>query len=341
MTTSTPYLERASFDDVLMALDEEELDIAFLVQTGSRAYGTATLYSDTDLIGFYVESDHETYGLQRAPRVKYRHRPGPFPRNDDGSLLGSIVNTLTDVEDGTELSFLQKMGTDERDDKADPNDVEILLLPMREYAQLAAAGNPEFFGPLFTDPESDLVVLMDERAAYLVAELREASISKHVCHRFAGYARSQRAVVLGEKKRRTNRHDLVTEHGYDTKAGSHLLRLLLVGHRLLAERTIHLPMPAEDISRVMAVCHGEAPLDELITQCDRLEQSLTEGIAVSSLSDEADMRAIDHALARVRTAGSLSRAFSAGAASQLLELVYYSYHPQSTGLYDPYALPRV
>lgn len=269
-------------------------DVAFLVQTGSRAYGTSTELSDTDLIGFYVETDHELYGLQRAQKLKYRVLLEDL-LDDRSRNAGSIIARLSR---GT---CLQQLGTGAGDSPAGYSDIEILLVPLREYTSLAAAGNPEFVSPLFVDFDSDLMVYCDTRGAYLVQQLREMVLTKHACFRLAGYARSQRDVVQGAGKRRTNRHDLVRAHGYDTKAGSHLLRLLLVGHRLLQERTVHLPMRIEDIERVMAIRRGEVLLSDLIVETGRLERELATAVEESDLPDEVDMERVDEILTEVYT----------------------------------------
>lgn len=307
------------------------LDIAFLVETGSRAYGTDVPGSDTDLIGFYVESRRELLGMRRAPRLKYRVRSF-VPVDEQGVVLGSVKQTSTDP-----IACLQQCGAGDRDDPARPDDVEVLLLPLKEYVALAAAGNPEFVGPLFTDLDGPLALIADRRARRLVAELREELVTKHAAHRVAGYARTQRSIVAGEGKRRTNRHDLVAEHGYDTKAGSHLLRLLLVGHRLVTDGVVELPMRPEEVALVLRVRRGEVSLEELLAVCQESEAELVSRIEGSAMRDEADMRQLDELVAQVYDATLLSPVFQEGASAQLDELVSYQYHPQATGLYDPYA----
>lgn len=297
MTMTT---DRRSLDDVIMALEDLDLDLSFLVQTGSRAYGTAMPDSDIDLVGFYVENEYETYGLRHAPKLKYRYRQGEFPRNEDGSLRDSVRHFFVDDATGEELSYLQKLGVNDHDEKAHPSDIEILLLPLREFVSLAAAGNPEFVTPLFTPENSDLVVYLDRRAAYLVPRLRDAVITKHAAHRIAGYARTQRGVVMGTGKRRTNRPDLVARDGYDSKAGSHLLRLLLVGCRLAHEHMIYLPMPSDDVARVMQVRAGNVPLGDLIDECDHLADELESLTEQSDLPDDVDMAVVNQLLVDVR-----------------------------------------
>lgn len=318
-----------SREQIMTAVAAIGVDIAFLVETGSRAYGTDLPGSDTDLIGFYFESERQTYGLQRAPRLKHRVRSSA-PLDEQGRVLESVVKRFPD---GT---VLQRCGAGERDDRALPDDVEVLLLPLREYAALAAAGNPEFFGPLHTALDGSLCLVADERARSLVPRLRESTLSKHAVFRIAGYARSQRDVVTGDKKRRTNRHDLVAKHGYDTKAGSHMLRLLIVGHRLVTTGAVDLPMPPEEAEEVMRVRRGEVPLDALLTTCDQLERLLVERAEQCSLPDEADMLSIDLDLCTAATARMLSSTFQEGASAQLDELISYDYHPQATGLHNPY-----
>lgn len=307
------------------------LDIALLVETGSRAYGTAVEGSDTDLVGLYVESRRELLGMRRAPRLKYRVRSF-VPVDERGAALGSVLRTSADGS-----ACLQQCGAGDRDDPARPDDVEVLLLPLKEYAALAAAGNPEFLGPLFTDLDGPLAVVADARGRRLAEGLRQELVTTHAAHRVAGYARTQRGIVAGDGRRRTNRHDLVAEHGYDTKAGSHLLRLLLVGHRLVSDGAIELPMRPEEAALVLRVRRGEVALQELLAVCEGSEQELVARIEASGLPEEADMAAVDELVAEAYEATLLAPAFEEGARAQLDELGSYQYHPQSTGLWNPYA----
>lgn len=289
--TNTPEITN---DIIIRLLRSQRLDVSFLVEAGSRSQGTDTPESDRDLVGFYAENDSELFGLREAPRKKYRVRETvPFSPGTT-SPLGSVV--AIDKQTGVCLQDMAAVGN--KPDRALPTDVEVLLLPLRDYVRLAAAGNIEFLAPLFTDLDGPSAVIADERARFLVPMLREILVTLHAAKRTAGYAAAQRAVVLGKKNRRTNRSDLVTRHGYDTKAGSHLLRLLIVGHRLMTTRAFDLPMLPEEAEEVKKVRRGEVPLDALITTCDQLERLLVERIAANEqqLPDEAPMDEVDELL---------------------------------------------
>jgi len=255
--------------DLLSAVRATSLDVAMLVEYGSRAYGTANVSSDRDLLGVYVEHDHEIYGLRSADTQVFRY-------DDDGELTQMVS---------------------ENDPRAEATDVEMVFHPLRKYVSLAAAGNPAVLGTLWSTAE---LKVLPSAAGELLAEGRALFLSKHAGFRHAGYARAQRNALLGHTNRRTNRPELIALHGYDTKYAAHLIRLLMAGLDLVRDRVFHLPMKPEQLEQLAEIRHGEVPLEDVVTLSEKLEQELTTETEDSDLPDSADYDAINDLLRQVR-----------------------------------------
>ncbi|WP_311245412.1 MULTISPECIES: DNA polymerase beta superfamily protein [unclassified Microbacterium] len=247
------------------------LNVAMLVEYGSRAYGTAGDASDRDLLGVYVEHDHEVYGLLSAETQIFRFGAG---------------GTMTQM-------------VSEKDPRSSEGDVEMIFHPLRKFVSLAAAGNPSVLGTLWSGPEH---YLMRSAAARLLADHRHLFLSKHACFRHAGYARAQRDALLGRTNRRTNRPELILEHGYDSKYAGHLIRLLLAGLTLVRERTFHLPMKPEHVEQLLEIRRGEVNFDDVIAWSEKLEQELSDETEDSDLPDKVDYDAINDLLRDIRRA---------------------------------------
>ena len=252
------------------ALTSTGLDVAMLVEYGSRAHGTATDASDHDLFGLFIEHDHQVYGLDSADSHNFRlHADGEL------ELMALSLNPAP----------------------ASADDVEMTIHPLRKYVRLAAAGNPTIFSTLWT-PE--LLQVKTTPASELLMAHRNAFLSKHVGFRHAGYARAQRQGLLGQGNKRTNRPSLILEHGYDTKYGAHLIRLLFAGLDLVRERTVHLPMKPEQVEFLLEIRRGDVDLDDLVTLSEKLEHELTTETEDSDLPESVDYDAMNNLLRTIR-----------------------------------------
>jgi predicted nucleotidyltransferase len=246
------------------------LDVMLLAEYGSQAHGTATEASDHDLLGIYVEHDHQLYGLEKPETANFRVLA-------DGNLqmLGVAANT-------------PRSGAD---------DVEMHFHPLRKYVSLAARGNPTVLSAMWA--YDDLAVVRT-RAGDMLASVREAFLSKHAGFRHAGYARAQRDALLGLTNKRTNRPELVALHSYDTKYGAHLIRLLYAGLDLVRDRTFHLPMKPEQLDLLREIRRGEVPLEDLLTLSEKLEHELTTETTDSNLPDSVDYEVMNTLLRDIR-----------------------------------------
>jgi len=132
---------------------------------------------------------------------------------------------------------------------------DITTYSLRNYLKLALAGNPSVLETLWCP-------VLDSDDELMLAELymmRHAFIGRHFIPRFRGYMKSQADKLLGNKHG-TNRKELVSEHGYDTKFAMHTLRLGLECRLLLETRELPLPIPEPDLECLRLYRMGTYPL---------------------------------------------------------------------------------
>jgi predicted nucleotidyltransferase len=175
--------------------------------------------------------------------------------------------------------------------RSGPGDLDLVAYSLRKWLRLALAGNPTVLLLLFSPPES--LLICTERGASLRA-LAPAIVSRKAGPRFVGYMRTQKERLIGTRgQRRVNRPELLEAHGFDTKYAMHVARLGLQGIELLSTGRLTLPMTEPDRSRVMAIRRGDVPLDEALTEIDKIERQLHEAVEASPLRAEPDYERVD------------------------------------------------
>lgn len=98
--------------------------------------------------------------------------------------------------------------------------------------------------------------------------------------------------VNWKKTRNPKRAFIEEKHGYDTKHGYHLMRLMrmckeiLETHRVIVKRTV-------DRDELMAIRNGQVSYDELIERADRLESECEVLYETSTLRKQPDRQFLD------------------------------------------------
>lgn len=86
-------------------------------------------------------------------------------------------------------------------------------------------------------------------------------LSKLAYHSFGGYAASQ-LYKIENRNPVGKRKDIIEIHGYDTKHGMHLIRLLKMGIEALTTGELKVQRP--DRKELMRIREGKVPLGELM-----------------------------------------------------------------------------
>lgn len=218
-------------------------------EVGSVAHGLGVPESDHDYHGVYIDPPEALIGLNGS-KGAFRHRDRP---------------------EGV---------------KSEPGDEEATFYALRDYARLAAAGNPTVLTLLFTPTLTvhDSIGLQANRDMFL---------SKQIATTHVGYATSMFRRLTGDLAPRTNRPQLIEEHGYDTKAAFHAIRHLIQGHELLMFGTMTMPMYPMVCKYLLDVRAGKYTEQDVINAILAWHDKIEHAAETSQLPDRADMGRIN------------------------------------------------
>ena len=97
-----------------------------------------------------------------------------------------------------------------------------------------------------------------------------------------------------QRDRNPKRAALEAEHGYDTKHGMHLIRLLRMGLEILRDGEVR--VRRGDADELLAIRNGALGYDELLAQANALELGMREALKTTRLPRVPDEEAIDELL---------------------------------------------
>ena len=221
-------------------------------QVGSGVHGTSISgQDDRDEMGICLEPPEYVTGIARVP-----------------AGVDSATTTI-EFEQYQRHTVWDKPGG--LANRSGAGDLDVVIYSARKWCRLALAGNPTVRLLLFV-PDAE-VVHRNEAGAELVANAHRF-VSRRAADRFLGYLRTQKASMTGESGGHTNRPELVSSYGYDTKFAMHALRLGVQGVELLTTGRITLPVPEPDRQYLRAVRRGEVAQAEVVAAVEAAEQKL-------------------------------------------------------------------
>lgn len=100
-----------------------------------------------------------------------------------------------------------------------------------------------------------------------------------------------------QRERNPARAALEAEHGYDTKHGMHLIRLLRMGAEILETGEVIVRRP--DAAELLDIRGGKLDYDALLEQAEALEQRMRVALASTPLPVEVDEAALDRLLVEI------------------------------------------
>lgn len=232
-----------------------EAGTIFRCLVGSGVHGLAVSgQDDRDEMGICIEPPEYVIGLRSFSQYIYRSQP-------EGHRSG-------------------------------PGDLDLTTYSLRKWMRLALAGNPTILLPLFVP--ADAVVA----STPLGDELRNLSpriVSRQAGRRFAGYLEAQRRSLLSRdgKGRDVTRPELVEAYGWDTKFGSHMVRLGMQGAELLETGRITLPVPEPARNWIRELRTGGHSMREALEAAEECERQIKVLLDTSPLPEKPDYGAMD------------------------------------------------
>jgi hypothetical protein len=222
---------------------------------GSQAHGAKLGATDaTDWYGLYIPRPTKVLGLEREEHFVFTTGGGPGGNG--------------------------------------PEDVDVCLYTLMNWAGLAAKGNPSalyfLIAPLeFTTKTSPRFTVRPE-----------IFLAKGHVKPFLGFADDRKKRLLGQKgQKNIHRAELEDKHGYDTKYAMHVVRLYGEAKELIERGRITLPRPNRD--ELIEIRKGKFSLSEIQQLGAQLESEALAAEATSPPPDSVYREAISPLLADV------------------------------------------
>ncbi|AGA31383.1 nucleotidyltransferase domain-containing protein [Singulisphaera acidiphila] len=231
---------------------------------GSVAYGVSSDTSDVDVYGWAIPPKEDIFPHLRGEVVGFGSQTKRFEQYQEHH-----------VEDRDALAGHGRM-------------YDLTIFGIVKFFALAMENNPNVIDCLFT-PTTCL--LHSTRVGNLVRENRRLFLHKGAWPKFKGYAYSQ-LHKIAIKQPQGKRAELVAEHGFDTKFGYHIVRLVTEVEQILLEGDIDLQ---RDNEQLKAIRRGEWTEERLRRWFADKELQLERAYAESKLPavpDEARIKAL-------------------------------------------------
>lgn len=219
-------------------------------------------------------------------------QPGQDDRDEMGVCLEppAYVTGLRTFEQYQRHTAWDRGGLRER---SGAGDLDVVVYSARKWTRLALAGNPTVLGLLFI-PDSEITY--QRTPGQQLRANADRFLSKYAVTKYLGYLRGQRDAMLGLRGAHTNRPELVSRFGYDTKFAMHALRLGLQGIELATAGSV--TIPARDGELLRTIRRGELPKQDVIDLIDDVEARLVAARERTTLPDEPDRAWADEWLHR-------------------------------------------
>jgi predicted nucleotidyltransferase len=181
--------------------------------------------------------------------------------------------------------FVTSTGSNENRNTAEDEDIQTHSL--RHWAMKAIAGNPTLVAYLFAPTTLPGTVWNT-----IILPNTDAFIARKHINAFMGYASNQLHRTFGGKGRGKHgqRPELEAQFGYDSKAASHLIRLMYEGIELMNTGRLTFPRPEKDL--LLEIRRGKWSIDRIKKHFTELEQQLKACELTSSLPKTIDQARI-------------------------------------------------
>ena len=278
---------------------------------GSKLYGTDTPTSDTDYSGVFMPNDDMVFGFERAEEVDLGVKSKREDGKNDENAVDRIVyelrkfvklalennpnileqlfvnkkNLVFSNEYGNELLrnayLFPHKGLKEKFLGYAFSQKHKMVIRTDNYHALENANEwLEENVKTVEDSKKLLVEILDKRLPFMSVKgdnilMGDLNFQRHFM------LRKVKKMIAERLSKATNRKDLLTRHGYDTKFASHLVRLMLEGKELLS--TGRLEFPLRYAQTILDVKLGKWKMTEVLEYAEELEQNVVDAVELSAL----------------------------------------------------------
>ena len=175
---------------------------------------------------------------------------------DDSDEMGVFVEPRENVYGWAQRCITTSGAPNPRGPGPGPATPTWSIYSLRKFLGMAIKGHPTILLPLFAPPDQ---VLIDSKLGDELRGMATLFLSQAAAWSFLGYMRAQHDRMMGGGKRNRvpNRPELIEKYGWDTKYGSHALRLAMQGWEVASEGHLSLPMRESERLSVLSVKRGE------------------------------------------------------------------------------------
>ena len=287
-------------DDLRKAAEQNKI---LEIRHGSHLYGTNTPQSDEDFVGVFLPPIEYVFGLKSVKEVDL----GIVSKGQDGKNTSDAVDKkLYEFRKfltlclGNNPNILEFLFVDEKNIMF-VNEIGQSLLDIRSYfpSKLCV---PKFIG--YAHAQKHKMIIKKENYTDLLAGhgILEEYDDKHtmsqvydyegdngifykkdrgvhihcgdICFEPGVYVKKAKRKLQERIDKATNRSDLILKHGFDSKFGSHLVRLLIEGRNIL--QTGELKFPLDDIDMLLDIRNGKRELEQVLETAENLEKEIDE-----------------------------------------------------------------
>jgi predicted nucleotidyltransferase len=181
----------------------------------------------------------------------------------------------------------------------DGSNPDIVVHSIKQYAKLILKNDPNAVEILFTEPERHII--WTEFGRRLI-DIRYDILSKEFCRRAIGFARNQYECLLREGKPNhgqgsPERIADKKKHGYDTKAMSHLIRIICEAIEVLETCNLSVYRPERDL--LVDIKNGKMSLDYGLKLYNEYSSKLFDLYIKSELRDKPDYNIINNTIIEI------------------------------------------
>lgn len=174
-------------------------------------------------------------------------------------------------------------------------DPDRVLYSFKKFMTLAMANNPNILELLWID-DRDLVVT-NWSYMYFIKDIRESFLTKKIFTTYLGYVKAQIHKIKNEgncsPEMNSRRMEDIKKNGYDTKAASHVFRLLYQGYDLARDKSLSIPLKPDQVKACREIRQGLMTFKDFIGNVDSLVEQFRALEVKSDLPDEPDYELVN------------------------------------------------
>jgi len=278
---------------------------------GSHLYGTTTPTSDKDYSGIFMPDENMVFGFEHADEVDLSLKS---KREDGKNDKDAVDITLYELRKFIKLALENNPNILEQMFINHENIIfsnwygnELLkhahLFPYKRLKEkfLAYAGSQRHKMVIRTDNyhalenanewledyvktvEDGKKLLIDKRLPFISAKgdnvlVGDLNFQKHFM------LRKVKKMIAERLSKATNRKELLTKHGYDTKFASHLVRLMLEGRELLTTGCLIFPLRERQL--ILDIKLGKYKMTDVLKMAEEFEKEVENDVVHSSLPNK-------------------------------------------------------